>query len=107
MCLLKTSFQYDLALEFGVSRLTVRKAMEDLMTKQIVIKKKGKGTYVIEQPKIQSGGMGLKSFTEAEAMGKVGQTRLLNFKKLKGVPEEVVKALNNTMELVELQRLRL
>ncbi|WP_270228011.1 GntR family transcriptional regulator, LSA1692 subfamily [Lactococcus garvieae] len=104
----KLPSEYDLALEFGVSRLTVRKAMEDLMTKQIVIKKKGKGTYVIEQPKIQSGGMGLKSFTEAaEAMGKVGQTRLLNFKKLKEVPEEVVKALNNTTELVELQRLRL
>ena len=82
--------------------------MEDLMTKQIVIKKKGKGAYVIEQPKIQSGGMGLKSFTEAaEAMGKVGQTRLLNFKKLEKVPEEVVKALNTTAELVELQRLRL
>lgn len=63
---------------------------------------------MIEQPKIQSGGMGLKSFTEAaEAMGKVGQTCLLNFKKLKEVPEEVVKALNNTTELVELQRLRL
>lgn len=40
-------------------------------------------------------------------MGKVGQTRLLNFKKLEKVPEEVVKALNTTAELVELQRLRL
>ncbi|QPS71981.1 GntR family transcriptional regulator, LSA1692 subfamily [Lactococcus garvieae] len=104
----KLPSEYDLALEFGVSRLTVRKAMEDLINKQIVIKKKGKGAYVIEQPKIQSGGMGLKSFTEAaKAMGKVGQTRLLHFQKLEEVPEEVVQALYTVSDFVELKRLRL
>jgi len=35
--------------EYGVSRITVRKAIEELSREGIVIKKQGKGTFVMEQ----------------------------------------------------------
>jgi GntR family transcriptional regulator len=35
-----------LALRFGVSRITVRQAVEDLVAKQILVRKQGKGTFV-------------------------------------------------------------
>ena len=35
--------------QYGVSRITVRKAIEELAREGIVVKKQGKGTYVMEQ----------------------------------------------------------
>lgn len=104
----KLPSEYDLAREFEVSRLTVRKAIDSLINKQIVMKRKGKGAYVIEQPKIQSGGMGLSSFTEAaKAAGKVSQAKLVKLERLTKVPDEVSEALKTDKGLVELQRIRL
>ena len=39
--------EYDLADEFGVSRLTVRKAIDALVKQQLLIKDPHKGTYVM------------------------------------------------------------
>lgn len=67
----KLPSDYDLAEEFQCSRLTVRKAIDLLISQNILVKERGKGTYVMKQPKIQSGSGGLQSFTEtAKAQGK-------------------------------------
>lgn len=67
----KLPSEYDLADEFQCSRLTVRKAIELLISQKVLVKEKGKGTYVMKRPKIQSGAGGLQSFTEtAQKQGK-------------------------------------
>ena len=71
----KLPSEYDLAKEFDCSRLTIRKAIDDLIGKNILVKRRGKGSYVMSQPKIQSGRSGLQGFTEAaKAYGKTSST---------------------------------
>lgn len=89
--------EYDLAEEFGVSRLTVRKAVDTLITSKILVKDPGKGTYVMSDSKsnkVQSGRMGLQSFTEsAKAYGKTSQTEVLKFNPLLNPSEDIQKKL--------------
>lgn len=87
--------EYDLAKEFDVSRLTVRKAIDSLIQQNVLVKQKGKGTYVMKQSeKIQSGRSGLQGFTEAaKAYGKDSQTKVITFEKLSAIPDEAVEAL--------------
>lgn len=76
----KLPSEYDLAKEFGVSRLTIRKAIDSLVSRNKLMKYKGKGTYIISQQKIQSGSFGLQGFTEvAESRGMKPQTRVIDF----------------------------
>lgn len=78
----KLPSEYDLAKEFGCSRLTIRKAIDDLISKNILVKRRGKGSYVMSQPKIQSGRSGLQGFTEAaKAYGKTSSTESFHLKK--------------------------
>jgi len=86
--------EYDLAKEFGVSRLTVRKAIDELISRNILVKQKGKGTYVMTQQKIQSGRAGLQGFTEAaKSYGKTSKTEVIRFELVSEIPEEVTRAL--------------
>lgn len=90
----KLPSEYDLAKEFDCSRLTIRKAVDDLIQKNIVVKRRGKGSYVMSQQKIQSGRAGLQGFTEAaKAYGKTSKTEVISFCQLQQVPQEVVDAL--------------
>ncbi|QVI34619.1 GntR family transcriptional regulator, LSA1692 subfamily [Lacticaseibacillus chiayiensis] len=87
--------EYDLAKEFGVSRLTVRKAIELLIRKRLLVKSPGKGTYVMSySDKVESGRMGLQGFTEAaKAYGKKSRTEVLSFGPLAPIPEEIGRVL--------------
>lgn len=86
----KLPSDYDLAEEFQCSRLTVRKAIDLLITQNILVKEKGKGTYVMKQPKIQSGSGGLQSFTEtAKAQGKKTRTEVLQVETVKELPTKI------------------
>ena len=87
--------EYDLASEFSVSRLTVRKAIDHLIQQQVLVKSRGKGTYVIAQSdKVESGRLGLQGFTEAaKAYGKTSRTEVLSFRPLHKVSEEITQAL--------------
>lgn len=79
----KLPSEYDLADEFEVSRLTIRKAVAALINAQILVKSRQKGTYVMEHPKIESGRLGLQGFTEvSKAYGKKSHTEVLEFKQL-------------------------
>lgn len=91
----KLPSEYDLAKEFEVSRLTVRKAIDLLIKRQLLVKSPGKGTYVMSGvDKIESGRMGLQSFTEAaKAYGKTSRAEVLRFGPLTEVPEKVATAL--------------
>ena len=86
----KLPSDYDLAEEFQCSRLTVRKAIDLLISQNILVKERGKGTYVMKQPKIQSGSGGLQSFTEtAKAQGKKTRTEVLQVEIVKEVPLKI------------------
>ncbi|QVI36626.1 GntR family transcriptional regulator [Lacticaseibacillus casei] len=87
--------EYDLAKEFAVSRLTVRKAIDLLIRKQLLVKSPGKGTYVVSySDKVESGRMGLQGFTEAaKAYGKKSRTEVISFGPLEPIPEEIGRVL--------------
>lgn len=88
--------EYDLAEEFQCSRLTVRKAIDLLIRQNILVKEKGKGTYVMKQSKIQSGSGGLQSFTEtARIQGKTTHTEVLRYEVAEAVPDKVLQAFGN------------
>lgn len=103
--------EYDLAKEFEVSRLTVRKAIDELISRNVLVKQKGKGTYVMSQQKIQSGRAGLQGFTEAaKAYGKTSKTEVIDLVLLTAseVPQKIGEALelNPQEEVYHLVRLR-
>ncbi len=105
----KLPSEYDLAEEFQCSRLTVRKAIDLLISKNILVKEKGKGTYVMKQPKIQSGSGGLQSFTEtARTQGKSTRTEVLRFEIAKDLPVKIRQSFGNYAKepIVNLVRLR-
>ncbi|KAF0364211.1 UTRA domain-containing protein [Pediococcus acidilactici] len=90
--------EYQLADEYGVSRLTVRKAIERLVTAKILVKDPGKGTYIMStnsSNKVESGRMGLQSFTEAaETYGKQSRTQVLDYQPLFQPDQRVEEKLN-------------
>ncbi|WP_430611048.1 GntR family transcriptional regulator, LSA1692 subfamily [Enterococcus sp. DIV0876] len=105
----KLPSEYNLAEEFQCSRLTVRKAIALLISQNLLVKEKGKGTYVMKQPKIQSGSGGLQSFTEtAQVQGKKTRTEVLHVETVKDLPLKVRQMFGNyaTEPIVFLVRLR-
>lgn len=90
--------EYQLADEYGVSRLTVRKAIERLVTAKILVKDPGKGTYIMStssSDKVASGRMGLQSFTEAaETYGKQSHTQVLDYLPLIRPDKQIEAKLN-------------
>ena len=106
--------EYQLADEYGVSRLTVRKAIERLVTAKILVKDPGKVTYIVSTNSsntVERGRMGLQSFTEAaETYGKQSRTQVLDYQPLTQPDqrmEEKLNLRNNPQpEVDELVRLR-
>ncbi|MCR8632800.1 GntR family transcriptional regulator [Paenibacillus radicis (ex Xue et al. 2023)] len=100
--------EMDLAGEYEVSRITVRKAIEDLVNEGILARKQGKGTFV-SKPKIDRELVNVTSFTDRmQARGMTAGARSMDVKVtpaslkmalLLGVPEN--------SEIAEIQRLRL
>lgn len=65
----KIMTEAEMAKEYGVSLITVRKAVGSLMEKGLVVRKRGKGTFVTK-PKYSRNMKKLQSFTEmCEQMG--------------------------------------
>lgn len=93
----KLPSEYQLAEEFNVSRLTIRKAINNLISKKILVKDPGKGTYVVSRDtpkKIESGNGGLKSFTEvAKEHGKKVKSKILVLVKIDHPSDKIFKAL--------------
>lgn len=73
----KLPSEAELAQEFNVSRLTVRKAINLLIDKKILVKHPNTGTYVMNHQKLASGASGLQGFNEvAIAKGKTPRTEV-------------------------------
>lgn len=107
----KLPSEYDLADEFQVSRLTVRKAIALLIESQVLVKSQGKGTYVIDAPKIESGRLGLQGFTEAsQAYGRDSHTEVISYAKVSHPSKNVLDMLqinkNHEVSVYRLVRCR-
>lgn len=105
----KLPSEYDLAKEYDVSRLTVRKAIDSLISKNILVKQRGKGTYIMRQnDRFQSGQNGLLSFTEsAKAFGKTSHSDILEFIELQEIPQDISDLLQiKDDSLYHIKRLR-
>ncbi|OPJ64583.1 GntR family transcriptional regulator [Clostridium oryzae] len=71
----------ELSEEYGVSRMTVRQALGDLVQEGLLVREKGKGTFVCE-PKVKQRDM--MSFSEvANKLGFKHSTEVIEFKKMK------------------------
>ncbi len=70
----------ELAETFGVSRMTLRQAIQTLVDEGILERKVGSGTYVAEQ-KVAERALGMTSFTELmSATGRVAKTQTISYK---------------------------
>lgn len=73
----KLPSELDLAQRYGVSRITIRKALESLEAEEVLIRKQGKGTFVTS-PKKRFKADDQVGFTKSwELLGKTPKTQLL------------------------------
>ncbi|WP_345066948.1 GntR family transcriptional regulator [Leifsonia kafniensis] len=69
----------DLSIRWGVARMTIRRAVDTLVTEGLVERRHGSGTYVTPQPFVRL--LGLTSFSQdMRARGLVPGSRLLAFR---------------------------
>ena len=74
--------------KYNVSRMTVRQALNNLVTEGYLYKHKGKGTFV-SQRKIEKNIFGLRGFTEEmQAIGRKVKSKVVNFKKV--IPDDEI-----------------
>ncbi|HHY98753.1 MAG TPA: GntR family transcriptional regulator [Firmicutes bacterium] len=97
-----------LAMEYGVSRATARRAIEDLTREGLFYRKQGKGTFV-NSPKIEQGLERFYSFSkDMETKGLNPGTEVLHLKEV--APNAKIRTqlqLSEGANVFEIQRLRL
>ncbi|NLI20790.1 MAG: GntR family transcriptional regulator [Clostridiales bacterium] len=93
---------------YGVSRVTVRKAMLDLVQEGLLVRRQGKGTFVADV-RLKRDLAHITSFTDAcAATGRRASTRLIELKREPARPEDVERlAVAEGGEVIQLCRLRL
>ncbi|WLD91938.1 GntR family transcriptional regulator [Alkalihalobacillus sp. AL-G] len=83
---------------FKVSRMTVRQAINNLVTKGKLLKEKGKGTFV-SSPRLSYALKGLVSFTEdMKHRGLTPSTKLISFKQMEKVSSTILNQLKLTQK---------
>lgn len=105
----KLPSEYDLADEYNISRLTVRKAINLLINQNVLIKLSGKGTYVIKPHEQKKGSSELIGFSEAARFyGDSPSTKVISVEQITTVPEKIAEALETTEmeEIIHVVRLR-
>lgn len=93
---------------YGVSRVTVRKAMLDLVQEGLLVRKQGKGTFVADA-RLQRDLQHITSFSDACAVtGRSAASRVVELKREPARPEDVERlGVPESGEVIELCRLRL
>ncbi|KIL24422.1 hypothetical protein B4134_3236 [Bacillus safensis] len=98
----------EYAERFGISRMTVRQALSNLVNEGYLYRQKGKGTFV-SRKKFEQPLQGLTSFSEdMRQRGLKASSQLIDFKKT-ACPEHLlpVLQLTNSDAVFELKRIRL
>lgn len=106
----KLPSEYELSEEFGISRLTVRKAIDFLVEQNVLIRDLNKGTYAMQQTKLQSGKSGLQSFSEvAEENAMNSSSQILTFELFSKTTKNIQETLGITEndEVYFLRRVRM
>lgn len=75
----KIPAERELAIEFGVSRMTLRQAVQTLADEGVLDRRVGDGTYVANE-KVQEKMSGITSFTELmKAQGKIATNKVISY----------------------------
>jgi GntR family transcriptional regulator len=100
--------EWDLAKLYGVSRLTVRRALDELVRQNWLEKKHGVGTFV-RQPTMATIAAGKLSFTEQmRAIGRKPESRFINLNRT-AATDKIARALqiHEGDPIIEIVRVRL
>lgn len=97
----------QLAVKFGVSRMTLRQAIKTLEEEGILERRLGSGTYVASQ-KVQEKMSGIMSFTEiTQANGQIPSSKLISYQIGKPCLSEKERLnLNPDSEVLRMERIR-
>lgn len=97
----------QLAVKFGVSRMTLRQAIKTLEEEGILERRLGSGTYVASQ-KVQEKMSGIMSFTEiTQANGQIPSSKLISYQIGKpSLSEKEHLNLNPDSEVLRMERIR-
>lgn len=96
-----------LEIEYQVSRITVRKAIEELEKEDIVVKKQGKGTYVKEKTVLYDANMITSLTQRLEKQNRILTTKSKSFEIIAEDKEHFVKELLLSNTLLCMKRTRL
>jgi len=100
--------ELEISTQYNVSRMTARKALDMLVSKGLLYRSKGKGTYVAEN--IVSFGLStMLSFSQTlRAQGYAVETRVLRKESVPGSPDILSKLqLQRDSQVIVIERLRL
>lgn len=98
----------SLCISYGVSRITVRHALQRLVDKGLIVRKQGRGSYV-RTSDLTAGTRSVRSFTaEVQDLGLKPSSRLLSVSEIEA-PDEVSMALDldKSSPVVRVHRIRL
>jgi GntR family transcriptional regulator len=104
----RVASERELSEQFGISRMTVRHALTDLVTEGVLTRQQGRGTFV-GRPKIRQALSGLTSFSEDMIARGLRPGGLVLSRHLTTAPRRVRAALDlgEEEQVVRLERLRL